>query len=127
MNKEKLTVLVVDDEQAILDNLTMRLEHEGYNVLSALNGEDGLETAKSGKPDLVLLDLMMPGMNGFEVCKIMKEDEALRDIPVIVLTAKVDREARNGSLALGADDYIAKPYDSGELLAKIKGLLHRGG
>ncbi len=126
MNKEKITVLVIDDEQAILDNLSIRLESEGFGVLSALRGEEGLEIARREKPDLALIDLMMPGMSGFEVCRIMKGDEALREIPIIVLTAKVEREARNGSLALGADAYIAKPYEWKELSEKIKSLLRPG-
>ncbi len=92
-----------------------------------MNGAGGLKTAQEENPDLALLDPMMPGMNGFELCKIMKENEALRHIPLIVFTAKVHREARNGSLALGVDDCIVKPYDSKELLAKIEGLLYRGG
>jgi len=113
-------VLVVDDQQANLQMLSALLARSGYRVLPALSGREGLDLAASGKPDVVLLDMKMPGMDGFEVLKRLREDSSSRDLPVIFLTADNDREHLVRAFAAGAIDYITKPFVSEELLARVR-------
>ncbi len=115
-------VLVVDDEQRIVNFTRMNLELEGCRVLSASNGREALERARDDFPDIVLLDIMMPGMDGFEVLRRLREWST---VPVIVLTAKDDEEDRIRGLELGADDYIGKPFSHRELVSRIRAVLRR--
>ncbi len=119
----KYSVLVIDDEKDILKLLQYNLEKEGYQFLSARTGEEGLEAARLKKPDLVVLDLMLPGMDGFEVCKILRADPSTRHIPVLMLTAKSSETDQIVGLELGASDYITKPFGIKVFLARVKNIL----
>lgn len=116
------TILVIEDEQNINDILTFTLTKEGYKTLSALDGVKGLELAISEKPDLILLDVMLPGLDGFEVCKKVRENS---QVPIIMLTAREDEVDKVLGLELGADDYMTKPYSVRELTARVKANLRR--
>jgi two-component system alkaline phosphatase synthesis response regulator PhoP len=118
-------ILIVDDELDTLVPLKRTLEAGDYQVIEASNGMEAIEKTRSEQPDLILLDLMMPGMDGIEVCKVLKEDPSTGDIPVIMLTAKGDIEDKIGGIETGADDYVTKPFDLGELKARIKMILRR--
>lgn len=118
-------ILVIDDEIHILELLSYNLKKEGYDVITAETGEEGLEYLRKEKTDLLILDLMLPGMNGMEVLNQMREDEALRQIPVIMLTAKQDEKSKIEGLELGADDYLSKPFSIKELIARVRSLLRR--
>jgi len=118
-------ILAVDDEIDILDILSYSLKREGYDVVTVETGEDCLKKAKQLTPDLILLDLMLPGIDGLTVCKMLKADEKLRNIPVIMLTAKGDESDIVIGLELGADDYITKPFSSKVVSARIKTALRR--
>ena len=111
------TVLVVDDERPIVEILKFNLEKNGYRVLTAFDGAAGLELALSGKPDLILLDLMLPKMDGFDVCKELRKTS---NVPILMLTAKDDELDKVLGLELGADDYITKPFGIREVLARVK-------
>ena len=117
--KSQPTVLVVDDQHANVRMVTALLTHSGYRVLPALSGGEGLELARGSNPDLVLLDMKMPGMDGFEVLRQLREDDATRELPVIFLTADDERENLVRAFAAGASDYIAKPFVGKELLARV--------
>lgn len=119
------TILVVDDEQDLLDLIEYNLKKEAYNVLKAENGIEALEVVKAHNPDLVLLDIMMPKMDGLEVCKKMRSDSDLRHIPIIFLTARGDEKTEVEGLDLGADDYVTKPISTAKLLSRIKAVLRR--
>ncbi len=121
--REKL--LIVDEELDALTALRVALESEGYNVIVALDGFEGLEKVKTENPDAILLDIMMPGMDGFEVCKRLKSDSSTRHIPVIMLTAKGETDDKVEGLELGADDYVTKPFNLKELKARIRTVLRR--
>ena len=116
----KRQILVIDDEKDILKLLQYNLEKEGYQVLSALTGEEGFEIARAKKPDLVVLDLMLPGMDGLEICRLLKSDPGTRHIPIIMLTAKGSEIDQVVGLELGASDYIPKPFSVKVLLARLK-------
>ncbi len=116
----KKKILVVDDDKNICKSLSFYFAEEGYLPVEAYNGGEAIKEAKSFNPDLILLDVMLPDMNGVEVCKILKNDEATRHIPVIMLTARTERTDKVTGLDFGADDYITKPYDSFELLARVR-------
>lgn len=113
-------ILVIDDLPENVFMLKDRLEQEGYEVLTAYNGKSGIEKAQSELPDLILLDVMMPDINGFEVCKILVDDSRTSDIPIILVTAKTDPEDIKEGLDAGAYDYIKKPINKIELLARVK-------
>jgi DNA-binding response OmpR family regulator len=115
-------ILVIDDEETTVQLLTILLEHKGFEVIKAYNAEDGLRKAYRNHPDLVLLDIMMPDMDGWEVCRRLRE---LSDMPIIFLTARVEIKDVVKGLELGADDYIIKPYDNDELIARIRAHLRR--
>ena len=128
MGETKGKILVVDDEPDVVDMVRMMLENASYEVVSAYDGKEGIEKAKQEKPDAIVLDLMMPGMDGFEACKEMKNDPDLKDIPVLVLTAisrhfSDTKYARSLGLGLVSDDYIDKPVDPNVLLNRIAGLM----
>ena len=116
------TILVVDDEPTIIELAEMYLEREGYSVLRAENGVRALDVARQSSPDLVLLDLMLPEMDGWEVCKRLQAES---DIPIIMLTARTDDIDKVVGLELGADDYITKPFNPRELVARVKAVLRR--
>ncbi|HAV78530.1 MAG TPA: two-component system response regulator [Anaerolineae bacterium] len=116
------TVLVVDDEYSGRQTLESILEGEGYNIEMAENGMQAIEKAKQLLPDVILLDVMMPGMTGFEVCQHIRNDPVLAEIPIIILTALDDRESLLNALKAGADDFISKPFDRFELRARLLGI-----
>lgn len=120
--KSKPKILVVDDEDRSLRLVEAMLAPEGYEVVLAHSGEEGLEKIRDTCPDIVLLDIMMPGMNGYEVLRILRQRY---NIPVIMLTAKKEVTSAINSLHLGADDYVRKPFRKGELLARIRAKLRR--
>ncbi len=123
MAKDK--ILIVDDEEHILELLKFNVKNAGYEVVAANNGIDALKIAKEEKPALVLLDLMIPGMDGFDVCKEIKKDKETSNTAIIMLTAKGEELDKILGLELGADDYITKPFSIRELLARIKAVLRR--
>ena len=116
-------ILLVDDDPVILRLLASRLKNSGYGVVSASDGESGLKKAIAKKPDLVLLDIIMPGLNGFEVCKRLKENDKTKDIPVIMLTALAGENDLSKSLEEGADCFITKPFRAVDLLHEIKTIM----
>jgi two-component system phosphate regulon response regulator PhoB len=123
VSKEK--ILIVEDEKNIAKLIRYNLEKAEYNCYSARSGEDALPILKKQAFDLMLLDIMLPGMDGFEVCRKIKEDPGLKDIPIIMLTAKGEEVDRIVGLELGADDYIVKPFSPRELVLRIKAILRR--
>ena len=122
--KEK--ILIVEDEKDIVKMLDYNLKKEGFKTLSVRNGEDAIGSAKREYPDLIILDLMLPGIDGLEVCKTLKGDSKTASIPVIMLTAKSQESDKIVGLELGADDYVTKPFSPRELIARIKAVLRRG-
>ena len=116
-------ILVVEDERNIVDILTFNLTREGYDTLEALDGAEGLRLALAEDPDLILLDLMLPKMDGFEVCRTLREQG--RATPIIMLTAREEETDKVLGLELGADDYITKPFSMRELLARVKSNIRR--
>lgn len=119
-------ILIVDDEQDILALLEYNLKKAGFQVASAEDGPEAIESAKREKPDLIILDIMLPSMEGTEVCKILKRENTTNSIPVIMLTAKGEEIDRIVGLELGADDYITKPFSPRELILRVKAVLKRG-
>lgn len=122
--KEK--ILIVEDEKDIVKMLEYNLKKEGYATFSTRNGEAAIEIAKKEHPDLILLDLMLPGLDGLEVCKAVKGESKTVTIPIIMLTAKSQEADKVVGLELGADDYVTKPFSPRELIARIKAVLRRG-
>jgi len=122
----KPKILVIEDESDILEVITYNLEREGHKVISCRNGEQGLSRIRTDNPDLVILDLMLPGMDGVEVCRQVKSDPVTRAIPVIMVTAKAEESDIVLGLGIGADDYITKPFSTKELVARVKVVLRRG-
>ncbi len=120
------TILLVEDDPDIVELVRYNLEREGFVVLDAGDGESGLEVAASGSPDLILLDLMLPGIGGLEVCRRLKQQESTRTIPIIMLTAKGEESDIVLGLGLGADDYVTKPFSPRQLIARIGAVLRRG-
>lgn len=116
------TVLVIEDEENLQEALKYNLEREGYDVLTASDGERGLGLARENRPDLVILDIMLPQLDGLEVCRILRREH---DTPIIMLTAKGEEVDRVVGLELGADDYITKPFSMRELLARLRTVLRR--
>jgi DNA-binding response OmpR family regulator len=122
----KPKILVIEDESDILEVIQYNLEREGHKVIACRNGEQGLSRIRTDNPDLVILDLMLPGMDGVEVCRQVKSDPITRAIPVIMVTAKAEESDIVLGLGIGADDYIAKPFSPKELIARVKVVLRRG-
>ena len=118
-------ILVVDDEEHILELIKFNLEKNGYKVICANNGIDAIKSAKEQLPQLMLLDLMLPGMDGLDVCKEIRKDSSMSNMPIIMITAKGEEIDKIIGLELGADDYITKPFSVRELLARIKAILRR--
>jgi two-component system alkaline phosphatase synthesis response regulator PhoP len=120
------TILVVDDEQDIVDLISYNLSKEGYEVATASNGADAVMLAQRLRPDLVILDIMMPGLDGFEVCRTLRQDPSLQTTAIVFLTAKAGEIDQILGLELGADDYIQKPISPRVLLARVKTIFRRG-
>ena len=121
----KPTLLLIDDEQGIVDFIRLGMRYEGFHVEDAGDGVSGLEVAQRLRPNLVVLDVMLPGMDGLEVCRRLRESEATADIPILMLTAKDEVRDRVSGLESGADDYLTKPFSFEELLARVRALLRR--
>ena len=117
------TVLIVEDERAIIEIVKFNLQREGYETMEAMDGEAGLQLARSGDPDLILLDVMLPKMNGFDVCRTLRDEGSA--VPVIMLTAREEESDKVFGLEAGADDYITKPFSMRELLARVKANIRR--
>jgi DNA-binding response OmpR family regulator len=120
-------ILVVDDEPDVASLLTLMLKSQGYDVMAAGDGQEALEKARSGNPDLILLDVMLPRLDGYKVARMLKFDENYSHIPIIMLTAKIQDRDKQVGLEMGVNDYITKPFDTAALLGKIKALLEAKG
>ncbi len=118
-------VLAADDDPLILELVQFRLERSGYRVITATNGDDALRLAREHRPDLAVLDVMMLGLNGYEVTRSLRADEETRDIPVILLTARVQEADVSQGFDAGADDYLTKPFSPQELRARVQAILGR--
>lgn len=118
-------ILVVDDEEHIRELIKFNLEKSGYKVISCGDGTEALNFTRTEKPDLVLLDVMLPGIDGYDVCKEIRKDNNISNIPIIMITAKSEELDKILGLELGADDYITKPFSIRELLARVKAVLRR--
>jgi phosphate regulon transcriptional regulator PhoB len=118
-------VLIVEDEPDIRDLLVFHLEREGYQVVHCRTGAEALRLVRAGPPDLVLLDLMLPEVDGLEVCRRLRQDPATRTLPIVMLTARGDEVDRVLGLELGADDYVVKPFSPRELVARVRAVLRR--
>jgi len=124
-NQPLLTVLVIDDQANIIEFIKLGLKYEGFLVESATDGPQGLAAAQRGNPDLIILDIMLPGIDGLEVCRQLRANPTTRDIPIMMLTAKDDVHDRIAGLDTGADDYLTKPFSFEELVARIRAILRR--
>jgi DNA-binding response OmpR family regulator len=118
-------ILLVDDEQDIIDSLKFVFESAGYECFYADNGEDGLNMAREINPDLILLDVMMPKINGYKICRLLKFDSKYKNIPILMLTARSQEEDKLIGEETGADEYITKPFDINELIEKVDGYLKK--
>jgi DNA-binding response OmpR family regulator len=118
-------VLVAEDERDVAELLRYTLTREGFEVILATNGADALREAREGRPDLVLLDLMLPQVNGWELCRRLKQDPATRDLPVIMVTARAEEGDKVLGFEVGADDYVTKPFSTRELLARVRAVVRR--
>ncbi len=118
-------ILVVDDETDLVEMLSVRLEANDYQVLKAFDGEDGLNKARENKPDLIVLDLMLPKIDGYKVCRMLKFDEKYKHIPIIMFTARAQEADMELGKEVGADAYIIKPFEADTFLAKISELLRK--
>jgi len=125
MAGQKFRVLLVDDEPGIIKMVGKRLEIEGYEVLLAMDGQEGLKLAQTQQPDLIILDLMLPKLNGYEVCTMLKQDTRYQKIPIAMFSAKAQSKDEQLGLECGADAYIRKPFQAQELLEQVKALLQR--
>ncbi len=123
MSKE--TILIVDDEEDILELIKFNLKSEGYNILQAMTGEEAIKIAKQSAPDLMVLDLMLPGIDGLEVTRYLKNNDTTSEIPIVMLTAKGEESDIVTGLELGANDYMSKPFSPRELTARIRAILRR--
>jgi len=117
---EKRKILVVDDEVDLVKTIQFSLELEGYKVLVSYNGEDALSQARKEHPDLILLDIMLPKLDGYKVCRLLKFDEQYKHIPILMMTAKTQEKDKLMGKETGADEYITKPFDMEGLLEKVK-------
>ncbi len=121
--KDTKRILIVDDEEDLVVMVSKALKYKGYEVITAYDGQEGLEKAKTQKPDLIILDLMLPRMHGYKVCGLLKKDARYAKIPVILFTAKAKAEDIELGKKVGADAYITKPYERDALLSKIEELI----
>jgi len=122
MAEEKHKILVVEDEQTLVETLEYSLRRQGYEVHTAMEGRAALEAAAQHKPDLVVLDVMLPGLDGFEICRILRQETS---VPILMLTARSEEIDKIVGLEVGADDYLTKPFSMRELVARVKALLRR--
>ena len=120
---ERHRILLVDDEPSIVKMVGKRLEVEGFEVLIAIDGQEGLDKARTERPDLIVLDLMLPKLNGYEVCTMLKQDTRYQGIPVVLFTAKAQEKDEKLGMECGANAYVRKPFRAQELLEKIRALL----
>jgi two-component system OmpR family response regulator len=116
------TILIIEDDRNLIDVLSYNLTREGYRVVSAIDGVQGLEMARKNKPDLIILDIMLPKMSGLEVCRILRKETT---VPILMLTAKSEEIDKIIGLEIGADDYLTKPFSMRELIARIRAMLRR--
>lgn len=123
MDRKK--ILVIDDEPDLVELVSYNLKKEGFHVSVAPNGEDGLEKIRKGSYDLLVLDLMLPGIQGVELCRMVRSNPKTESLPIIMLTARSDMADKIKGLETGADDYITKPFSPGELIARVRALLRR--
>jgi DNA-binding response OmpR family regulator len=125
--KPPCKILIVDDEEDFVNIIKIILEKSGYNVDTAYDGETGLKKVEGNKPDLIVLDLNLPGIDGFQVCKKIRDKYTFNDIAILMLTVRTLEQDHVAGLKCGGDDYMAKPFEPRELLARIKNLLRRAG
>ncbi len=118
-------ILAVDDEPDVLSLLKLMLSSQGYNVVTASDGQEALEKARTEKPSLILLDVMLPKLDGYKIARMLKFDENYKHIPIIMLTAKVQEKDRQTGMEMGADDYVTKPFDTAALLEKVRAALNK--
>jgi DNA-binding response OmpR family regulator len=116
-------ILAVDDEPMVLELIKTRLEFAGYEVITAADGLEGLKKTRSEHPDLLILDLILPGLNGYQICRMLKRDDTHKRIPILMLTARSQEKDVNEGMRAGADAYMTKPYETEEFVAKVKSLL----
>ncbi|MDO9585054.1 MAG: response regulator [Syntrophales bacterium] len=119
------TILVVDDEKDIVELVAFNLAREGYQIAKAYDGHQALQYIRENQPDLVILDLMLPGISGFEICRLIRKKPETEGLPIIMLTAKADSVDKIMGLEIGADDYLTKPFNVRELLARVRAVLRR--
>jgi len=118
-------ILVVDDEVDLVETIRFPLEMDGFNVLVSYNGEDALNQARKEKPDLIILDLMLPKLDGYKVCRLLKFDERYKDIPILMLTAKTQEKDKLLGKETGANEYMTKPFDIDDLMKKVRVYLNK--
>lgn len=118
-------ILLVDDEAQLVEMVVMRLEASGYEIITAVDGQEGLDKARQVNPDLIILDLMLPKIDGYKVCRMLKFDEKYKNIPILMFSARAQEQDRQMGLHVGADAYITKPFDPKSLLEKIEELLSK--
>ncbi|MFA7255328.1 MAG: response regulator [Candidatus Omnitrophota bacterium] len=125
MSKKNKKILFIEDESDQIMMISLRLQKNGYEVISSMEGAEGIRKAVAEKPDLILVDVIMPGVDGFEVCRRLRKNPVTKDIPIISTTAAGADDVEHQCLTAGADDCVRKPYDSQDLLMKIKRLLEK--
>jgi DNA-binding response OmpR family regulator len=123
MSETRAKILVVDDEADLVSVLSFGLQVEGFAVISAADGEEGLRRAREERPDLIVLDLMLPKLDGYQVCRTLKFDERYRGIPILILSARSGEADRRLALEMGADAFLTKPYDMRDLVGRIRARL----
>lgn len=123
MKKNSVKILIIDDESDLVEMVTLRLEANDYQVISAYDGQEGLDKARNEKPDLIILDLMLPKIDGYKVCRLLKFDEKYKKIPIILFTARAQESDIKLGEDVGADAYLIKPFEPDVLLTKIAQLL----
>ncbi|GAA0724272.1 response regulator transcription factor [Clostridium malenominatum] len=121
----KKKILLIDDEEYIVELIKYNMEQNGFDVIYGYNGEEGIKLAEAEKPNIIILDVMMPGIDGYEVCKRIRNNKITKDIPIIMLTVKREEADKVIGLELGADDFVTKPFGVRELVARIKAVLRR--
>ena len=121
----KETIFIIEDEKNIVELVTFSLQKEGFRVASSHSGDEGLQMVRQKKPDLIILDLMLPKLDGLEICKILKNNDSTSHIPIIMMTAKSEEADRILGLEIGADDYVTKPFSPREMVARVKAVLRR--
>lgn len=119
----KKRILLVDDEKDLVETMVFQLESIGYEVITAYNGQEALEKARKDNPDLIILDLMLPKIDGYKVCRMLKFDEKYKHIPIVLFTARAQEQDKKLGLEVGANGYITKPFESEVLFSKIKEML----